>query len=721
MLVDVLDETFTRHLSLVTIFKGGHLNLFDQIASYENLLRAFGKVEENDGAPGIDRVTIGDFSFDLQNNLRAVREKLISGHYRPSPLRKVSIPKDNGKLRWLSIPTVRDRIIQTSASIVLTPILDREFEECSFAYRKGYSVDKAIRRIVELRDEGYVWIVDADILSFFDEVDHELLLAEVRKQIDDEAVISLLLSWLKAEVVYKGEVSRLTGGIPQGSPVSPLLSNLYLDVFDEALIEGGYRHVRFADDFVILCREMPDAEEALELSETVLKKLELSLNNEKTRLTSFNQGFRFLGMEFIRSMVFKPEYEEAAELYEVQENKSLKGGETVNESTADGMDTKYYEKAAMPDTVMGDALREAVEESGTDSFECLQSKRSEIEPSAGSNPLLQTLYLLEQGAVLSKEDGRFIIIKHDEVIREIPAIKVDLILVFGNIQITTQAMKFCIREEIPVLLHSTSGNYLGEISSFTGARPVLHKKQFDFAHNDMQSLNIAKEVVRAKVSNCKVVLQRYARKREHVDISSEIAVINRLLDSLESVSSRDELMGREGTASARYFSAVRALVDESWGFKRRTKHPPTDPVNSLLSYGYTMLFNNIYAVVRMRGLHPFVGFLHGIRDGHPALVSDMLEEFRAPVVDTVVFSLVLRRSLKMDDFHISEDAGMPCRLKENAKKLFIRAFESKMNSGVTHPASEKRTDYRRCLDLQANIIRRVIEGEQPEYTPFLIK
>ncbi|MBI4652161.1 CRISPR-associated endonuclease Cas1 [Candidatus Desantisbacteria bacterium] len=346
---------------------------------------------------------------------------------------------------------------------------------------------------------------------------------------------------------------------------------------------------------------------------------------------------------------------------------------------------------------------------------------TQIEPTSTGDTFLRTLYLLEQGSVLKKEDERFIITKDGNVVKEIPAIKIDQILVFGNIQITTQAMRFCLEQNIPIILLSSRGKYFGVVESFQRTDPNLHKRQFDIAGNKKLSLEIAKAIVEAKINNSKVLIQRYARKRPSLNIDSEIQSINNLLDKIPSVEMHDELMGVEGAASAQYFSVLRMLIGNEWKFTKRQKHPPPDPVNSMLSYGYTLLFYNIYAMIRMHKLHPYVGFLHGIREGHPALVSDILEEFRAPVVDAIVLNLITRGSLKKEDFILSEDESVPCLLKDEARKVYIKSFEGKMNSSISHINTGSLVDYRRYIDLQVQALRSVIEGKTEKYEPMRIK
>ena len=684
------------------------MTFFERIASVPQLREAFERVKRNEGGCGFDNVTIDEFDVDLGANIERLSLHLKNNIYRPVPLLRVSIPKKNGKLRWLSIPSVRDRTAQTSASIVLTPVLDAGFEDCSFAYRKERSIQKAAKRISELREKGYQWVVDADINSFFDEVDHNLLVEMLKLYVDDTRVIDLVCLWLKCDIFFNGRTEKNAKGIPQGSPISPLLSNLYLDGFDETILGAKHKLVRFADDFVVLCKDRDDAQEALELTEAALGKLKLSLNEEKTRITNFDHGFRYLGYEFLRSMIFRPEEEDEPDvpfisapantpvtLKETFEISS--GGEKIND------DVPIKEHLPAEGTIDDDDADDG------------------LEPTANNDPFLRTLYLVEQGVVLGKEDEHFRILRKGEVILEIPAFKVDQVMVFGHVQITTQAMEFCLLKDIPVILLSAAGRYFGTVESFRSMKVSLHCRQIETCSDLKKSLMVAKEMIRAKISNSKVVIQRYARKRPHLSFDEQLTAIKNLSGQIPSATSREQLMGIEGAASAAYFSAMRVLIGKEWGFTKRQKHPPPDPVNSLLGFGYTLLFYNIYAIVRMHGLHPYVGFLHGMRDGHPSLISDIMEEFRANVVDAIILNLILRRMITPDDFSMTEGERPSCLIGRDARRLFIRSFEAKMNSEMRHTATGFNVDYRRCIDLQVQAIKRVVDGAKDSYHPFLVK
>jgi group II intron reverse transcriptase/maturase len=224
--------------------------------------------------------------------------------YRPLPLLKILVDKGNGEARGLCIPAVRDRVAQAAALQVIEPVLEKEFEDCSFAYRKGRSVKQAIHRIKEIYDQGYRWVVDADIDAFFDSVDHELLLKKVRKYILAEDLVEFIRLWVNAEIWDGKTIKTMQKGIPQGSPISPILANLFLDELDEAFLKNGYRVVRYSDDFIVLCKSPGKAQEALEFTNEILERLMLRL--DEGEIVSFDQGFKYLGVYFVKSMIFIP-------------------------------------------------------------------------------------------------------------------------------------------------------------------------------------------------------------------------------------------------------------------------------------------------------------------------------------------------------------------------------------------------------------------------------
>lgn len=272
--------------------------------NFSVLSSAFQAVKENRGCAGVDGVTIEHYEAHLDINLKIMQRELIEQTYAPLPLLKILVDKGNGEARTLCVPTVRDRVVQAAVLRIIEPALEREFEDCSFAYRKGRSVKLAVYKVKEYYDQGYHWIVDADIDAFFDNVDHTLLLTKFQKFSHFPYLQTLIELWLKAEIWDGKALTISQKGIPQGSPISPIMANLFLDELDEEFLKKGYKFIRYADDFIILCKKPEEAKHALQLSKQVLDKLLLTLDEEQ--IVTFEEGFKFLGVTFVRSMIMVP-------------------------------------------------------------------------------------------------------------------------------------------------------------------------------------------------------------------------------------------------------------------------------------------------------------------------------------------------------------------------------------------------------------------------------
>ena len=272
-------------------------SLIDKVYCWNNLYWAWWRVRRNKGAHGLDRVTIRHFEADWEKHLREIQRQLREGRYEPQPVRRVYIPKASNpkKKRPLGIPVVADRIVGQALLQVLDPLFDEELSPRSFGYRKGLSTHDAIDALIEDIEEGYRIVIDADIASFFDRLNHRVVMDRVRRRLADGRVLNLIYAFLKAGIHENGVVHVPTEGTPQGGVISPWLANLVLDDLDKALESRGLRFARYADDFVILCQTRREAEQAMSLVRQVLKELQLSLNEEKTSLTSATQGFEFLG------------------------------------------------------------------------------------------------------------------------------------------------------------------------------------------------------------------------------------------------------------------------------------------------------------------------------------------------------------------------------------------------------------------------------------------
>lgn len=283
--------------------KGGKwFSLMDKVTRQGTLWAGFQRVAANGGAAGVDHQTVEDFERDLMKNLKQLSEHLQTGQYRPQAVRRVWIAKSGSReKRPLGVPTVRDRVVQAAVRLVLEPIFERDFTEHSYGFRPNRGCKDALRRVDQLLKQGYTWIVDADLKSYFETIPHEPLLARVEAKVSDGRVLDLVEAFLNQPVLDGMTSWTPEGGTPQGAVLSPLLSNIYLDPLDHQMAEAGIEMVRYADDFVLLCRSREQAEQALEQVREWTATAGLTLHPVKTRIVDTQEeSFDFLGYRFER-------------------------------------------------------------------------------------------------------------------------------------------------------------------------------------------------------------------------------------------------------------------------------------------------------------------------------------------------------------------------------------------------------------------------------------
>lgn len=324
-----------------------------------------------------------------------------------------------------------------------------------------------------------------------------------------------------------------------------------------------------------------------------------------------------------------------------------------------------------------------------------------------------TLYVVEQGAVIGRTGERLIIRKGELVLQELPVVQVEQIVILGNATLTTQTVPFLLEKGIDVAYLSSRGNYRGRLQPQWTRDATLREAQYRRAREERFCTAIAQQIVAGKIRNMLIFCRRQRRVGEAEQ--QRLRSMEALLERLATIEAREQALGYEGTASATYFRVFRQFLQTPLGFQKRQARPPRDPINALLSLGYTLLYNHLYAAINVVGLDPYQGFMHQRKHGHAALASDLMEEWRAILVDSVVLTMVNRRELQDDDFQRTPTG---VHLTKDGLTRFVKRYDERVSEEIFVTAINGRTSYRRCFELQVRHLGRVMLGEEDTYQPF---
>lgn len=676
---------------------------------------------------------------DPQPDLALLTANVRSGAYFPTALHGFEITQ-HGKTRAIAVAGHADRLLQRAAVDVLGPILDSLFQQCSFGYRHGRSRADAARAISNAWNDGFRYALDADISAFFDHVNWNRLFAKLDALFPDEPLIPLLRRWVEADVLYHGQTIHRTQGLPLGIAISPLLANLYLDDLDDDLGMQGFRLVRYADDFVVLTKDAESAQRAEDASRAVLARLGLELNPAKTRIVRLEDGFSYLGYLFCRSLVID---------------------ESLSADAGQGHDPAPVVKSMWISQLRPDQLR-AITPNGQVLPAFPQSKepappplppsaqptgqpphpqeQTQTIPSAPlfdlaskpdelpAAPVLDSIPVQSRWGlyVVGRETGVSIHYNSLSILREgeqptpIPVEKVSHLVAIGSARISSPVLLALGERGIPVFFCKRNGELAGVFHPHGAARAQddyqLWLAQSSAAQNPELRLRFARVLIAAKLARQAETLSRYATP-EH---RARAAQIQQLAASVPTAPSIEALLGLEGAASRTLFDGIQDQLlglTRDWPFTRRERRPPPDPVNALLSFGYTLLYIHAATSLWSAGLLPQIGLFHALKPGHLALASDLVEEFRHHI-DRLVVRLINRREVRAEHFlHGPEADAGACRLSDDGRRVFILAVDGVLQGqDLNNPdASPGSLPPLRSMERQALRIRDFLAGRLPAY------
>ncbi len=328
---------------------------------------------------------------------------------------------------------------------------------------------------------------------------------------------------------------------------------------------------------------------------------------------------------------------------------------------------------------------------------------------------MPTLYVVEPGARIEKEYHRLLVTKGDDVLLRVPLRHVTQVVLVGRVGVTTPALHALLRAEVSLLLVRRTGKLTGRLLPPTLRNLPLRQAQYRRNDEPRFCLEVAQAIVTGKLRNQRVLALRILRHRPEAD-RTPLEALYAAEEQVAGASNLDTLLGFEGSGARAYFAIYQQAFDPTWGFTRRVRRPPGDPINALLSLGYTLLGHALMTALEAAGLDPYLGFFHAEKYGRPALALDLVEEFRAPFVDSLVMVLVNRRMLQMDDFRPGREGGI--YLEDRSLRLFLHEFGDRLESEVTPAGLGRALSYRKIFEVQARRMANVILGKAETYRPF---
>ncbi|NLW36113.1 MAG: CRISPR-associated endonuclease Cas1 [Syntrophorhabdus aromaticivorans] len=657
--------------------------LYETLCRSENLFRAWESVRAKGSAGGIDGVSIDSFESGLDRNLEDLADELRSKRFIPQPYKQISIPKDENEFRNLSLPTIKDKIVQQAIRDIIEPVLDKEFLDVSYGYRRNKGPVKAIARTTYLlTNEKRSWVTLCDIDGYFDNVHHDTLFAMLSERLRDEDLLTLIRLYVKmGRVDARGRWIDSIKGIPQGGVVSPLLSNLYLHPLDRMMTDKGYGYIRYADDFIVLSRSEAEAYSALrDIAWFIEKRMRLRLNPEK-QVKSVGGGFEFLGITFrgtekhlsndkmvdlkrrIESAIVRETFPSITCLPETLQGIEHYYGRILPQHYLEELDewaVSCVKKAASGayrsgvwasrkdmERVLGaiDFISEQFRISKNKAIKdicayCTRRSRPvgldrTHAPAGRTDPVRKRkreyqkleaegfeLVIATPGVFVGKTKKGISVKKQGTKLYEAHHGNLKHIFITTKgVTLSSHVIAYCAEQEIPIDFLNYNGMPYARLYPLHGQSTELQLAQLK-ALAGAQGRHLAKEFVGGKIRNQLNLAKYYHKYRKTVDpefvavFNEKTGVMEAILDEIKKLTGQDmeDLRGKlfsiEGRAAASYWEMVKVLLDDVIAFDGRERQGATDLVNSLLNYGYGVLYSKIWYAVMSAGLSPFLSFLH---------------------------------------------------------------------------------------------------------------
>lgn len=737
---------------------------FDEIFTISNFKLAFNSISQT--SKGLDEISYSEFSKNLDENLKFLQKEILSQTYTPEPIKKIEIKKENkNEFRPIALASIKDKIVQKVLYNELVYYFDKFFVSNSYAYRPGKSTSKAINRATNYINQGNVWIFKTDIKDFFETINHDKLLQILNRHIQDKKIISLLTLFLKSGGFKKDDFITHEKGIHQGDIISPLLSNVYLDLMDKFLDKNSIFFIRFADDFAMFFNEKQKAIDFKPRLINMLKTIDLSLNLDKTKIIHINDGFTFLGIHFVgkNRLIDSQKFQKAIDEIQKLSQKNNKFPAFIKEfnETLQGI-KNYYLKVINQNSTQHILLQDNVIESIShkvfleknskniknktefvnfikqinlnlifnqnivdNTIELIITKgyektllnknysnvKSKINDKrdkyAKKFAINQTLIIDEKSLYLGVSKNTITLKKYGKIYKKFPISKIKRVIINSySTSLSIAFIKRCANENIHIdFIDKFANPYAAFITYKASTTQIINKQALILGTK--KQLYLAKAFIKSKSKN-QLNYIKYLNKY-HKNLDLNISKFQAIIPKLKYAKTVSELMGFEGSMSAIYWDSIKSILNAP--FESRVTYMARDVVNSSLNYAYAILYSRIRYYLIMSGLSLHISFLHTLDNYKPTLSFDMIEEFRSFVVDRVIISMINK-----DEPLTLDKSGL---LTDKSRKLIAQNINEKLGSYITYKKQTVKLES--IIESQCYALANFINEKSPKYKPFIGK
>ena len=737
----------------------------EQIFTEKKLTDSF--LEISSKSTGLDEISYNEFKNQFSKNLQEIITSIVTGTFSPEPLKKIEIDKPNSdEKRPIALSSIKDKLIQKVLYTALRDYFETTFSDKSYAYRQGKSSLKAINRTTQFIQEKNFWILKTDIDNFFETINHDKLLKILDKQINDKRVIKLISLFIQTGGFKSFDYLEHIEGVHQGDILSPLLSNIYLDLMDKFIEKLDISHVRYADDFVLLFQDENIAIKTKVLLETFLKTLDLNLENTKTQISHIKDGFVFLGVHFVGKNRFVDNERLQKSISHLHDLSKTKLGfkAFIDEINFYLQALKnYYLKIIQVNSTQHLLLKEHLIESISNKvflnksnktiktkkefkiflvqihFEILfdlqeindkieliiakafekylankSYKESKTKIDKKKNIYAKkfandsTIHISTAGLFLGISKNKFVIKEYGKVQNSFAFDKVSRIIIEGKgILLSTDVIKKSVENGITIdFINHDAISYASLITHKSSIAQNINK-QAKILDTPVQ-LYLATQFIKGKAKN-QINYLKYLDKYHKILEDNILKMENILKQKLKTTQNTQQLMGYEGSISALYWESLRLIIEVP--FEKRVTFGAKDIVNSSLNYGYAILYGKIQHSLVYAGLSLNISFLHSLDENKPTLTFDMIEEFRTFVVDRTIISMIN----KDEPIKLGND-GL---LTKSSRQLISKNIKEKLGSYTMW--KKESTKVENIIQTQCFNLSSTIDDNTKLYKPFIGK